>query len=151
MSDHRRLPGRTEFPFWWPVQVRWGDMDALGHVNNCIYLQYLESARVGFFEWLGFPLHGPRAAGRVPVVVSQTFHYRRQVVYPASLEVGVRCAELRTRSFVLEYALFQAEGGPLMGNGTTVLAWVEAAATQAVELPEALRERLADSAGPAPA
>jgi acyl-CoA thioester hydrolase len=32
-------PVRSDFQFWWPVTVRWGDMDAMGHVNNVLYFQ----------------------------------------------------------------------------------------------------------------
>ena len=81
MTSHRTHPTRAEFRFWWPVTVRWGDMDAMGHVNNAIYFQYLESARVGYFEtlvdWTGRDEGGGRQG---PVVVSQTFNYRLQVV-----------------------------------------------------------------------
>ena len=41
MSEKNR-PVRANFHFWWPVTVRWGDMDAMGHVNNMVYFQYVE-------------------------------------------------------------------------------------------------------------
>ena len=40
----------TGFPYVWPVEVRFRDLDALGHVNNAVFLTYLESARIGY--WL---------------------------------------------------------------------------------------------------
>src|SRR5512137_572515 len=107
MIDHRRVPSREEFTYWWPVAVRWGDMDALGHVNNTLYLQYVESARIGYFEGVGWPMERFAAEGRAPMIVSQTFHYRRQVSYPAELEVGLRCAKVGQRSLVLECGLFR--------------------------------------------
>ena len=87
MTEHGLLPTRVEFTFWWPVTVRWGDMDAMGHVNNMIYLQYLESARVGYFEAIGWGIRIVDGRKQGPVVASQTFNYRRQVVYPDELEV----------------------------------------------------------------
>ncbi len=142
MIDHRRMPVRGEFTSWWPVTVRWGDMDALGHVNNTLYLQYVESARIGYFEGIGWSMERFAAEGRAPMIVSQTFHYRRQVTYPADLEVGVRCGEIRQRSFILEYGVFRRGTDELVGNGSTALAWTDMSAGRAVELPEELRVRL---------
>jgi acyl-CoA thioester hydrolase len=118
-------------------------MDAMGHVNNSIYFQYLESARIGYFEmligWTGRD-EGPGRQG--PVVVSQTFNYRRQVHYPAELEVGVRCREIRNRSFVLEYGIFRKGTDELVGDGTSVVVWLDYDADKAVAIPPALRQAL---------
>jgi acyl-CoA thioester hydrolase len=143
MTQHRTPPTRAEFRFWWPVTVRWGDMDAMGHVNNVIYFQYLESARIGYFEtlmgWTGRDEGGGRQG---PVVVSQTFNYRLQVYYPAELEVGVRCREIRNRSFVLEYGIFRKATDELIGDGSSVAVWLDYDANKAMEIPPRLRQAL---------
>ena len=143
MSGHRTPPSRGDFRFWWPVSVRWGDMDAMGHVNNIIYLQYLESARIGYFETLSGWDGRTEGSGRQgPVLVSQTFNYRRMVFYPAELEVAVRCREIRNRSFVLEYAIFRKGTEELVGDGSSVAVWLDYDANTAVELPDTLRQVL---------
>ncbi len=145
MTDAKARPVRSEFRYWWPIIVRWKDMDAMGHVNNSTYFTYLESARIGYLAKLGClgTLEGEVRTGAV--VVSQTFHYRRQVKYPDELEVGVRCGEIRTRSFVLEYAVFRRGGDELVGNGFTVLAWLDYTAGQAIEIPPEMRKALMDA------
>ena len=119
-------------------------MDAMGHVNNIIYLQYLESARIGYLEtlanWDGRAEGGGRQG---PVLVSQTFNYRRMVFYPAELEVGVRCQEIRNRSFVLEYAIFRKGTDELIGDGSSVTVWLDYEANKSVDLPASLRQVLA--------
>lgn len=117
-------------------------MDAMGHVNNCRYLQYLECARVGYFEAMGWSSvdNGPEREG--PVVVSQTFHYRRQLHYPAEVEVGILCSEIRHRSFVLSYGVFGKGTEELFGDGSTVLVWLDFAAGKAVEIPANVRSYL---------
>lgn len=117
------------------MTVRWGDMDALGHVNNVIYLQYLESARIAFFEAKGWNSVDVGSTGQGPVVVSQTFNYRRQLHYPAEVEVGVACTEVRRRSFVLSYGVFHKGSEELIGDGSTVLAWLDYCANKSVEIP----------------
>ncbi len=143
MGSQEALPTRKDFRFWWPVAVRWGDMDAMGHVNNVLYFQYLESARLGYFDALGYPVRSEGGVRQGPVVVSQTFNYRRQVVYPADLEVGVTCREIRNRSFVLAYGLFRKETEELVGDGVSVAVWMDYQAGRAGELPAALRDALA--------
>ncbi len=142
MISRESPPTRKDFRFWWPVTVRWSDMDAMGHVNNVIYLQYLESARVGYFEAIGWPVRSEGEERQSPVLVSQTFNYRRQVVYPDELEVGVTCREIRSRSFVLAYGIFRKGTEVLVGDGTSVAVWMDFQAGRARELPPALREAL---------
>ncbi|MFI5339340.1 MAG: acyl-CoA thioesterase [Candidatus Methylomirabilales bacterium] len=141
MTDHLAPPNRADFRFWWPVTVRWGDMDAMGHVNNVIYFQYMESARIGYFEmlmgWTGRDEGGGRQG---PVVVSQTFNYRVQVYYPAELEVGVRCREIRNRSFVLEYGIFRKGTDELVGDGSSVAVWLDYNTNKAIPIPPILRQ-----------
>ena len=133
---------RADFRFWWPVTVRWGDMDAMGHVNNIVYFQYLESARIAYFETRGWKCDDSDSSRQGPVVVSQTFNYRRQLHYPAEVEVGVACAEIRNRSFVLTYGIFRKDGNDLIGDGSSVLAWLDYEAGRAVEIPAEVREHL---------
>jgi acyl-CoA thioester hydrolase len=145
MTESRALPSRADFSRWWPVTVRWGDMDAMGHVNNMMYLQYLESARVGYFEAIGWGGRMENGQRQGPVVVSQTFNYRRQVVYPDELEVGIRCQEIRGRSFILAYGVFRKGTDVLVGDGFTVTVWLDWGAGKAVEISPNLRQALAGS------
>ena len=142
MSNQTAGPARADFPFWWPVSVRWGDMDALGHVNNIVYLQYLECARVGYLEGKGWNSRDASPTRQGPVMVSQTFNYRRQLHYPAEVEVVVACTEVRRRSFVLSYGLFRKRSDELIGDGSSVLAWLDYAAGHAVEIPPDVRAHL---------
>ena len=142
MSMQPAAPARQDFRFWWPVTVRWGDMDAMGHVNNIMYLQYLESARVAYFEAIGWPVRTESGARQSPVLVSQTFNYRRQVVFPDELEVGMSCRETRGRSFVLAYGVFRKGTDILVGDGTSVAVWMDYRADNAGEIPSALRDAL---------
>jgi acyl-CoA thioester hydrolase len=143
MTQHAGRPARSDFGFWCPITIRWGDMDALGHVNNAVYMTYLESARIAFFERWGWRFPGERPG--VPVVVSQTFNYRQEVTYPADLQIGVACTEVRRRSFVLSYGVFRQGTDVLFGDGATVLAWVDAAAGRAVAIPDDVRALLTEA------
>ena len=75
-------------------------------------------------------------------MVSQTFNYRRQLHYPAEVEVGLECIEIRRRSFVLSCAIFRKGSDELIGDGTCAVAWMDYAVGKAVEIPAAVRDRL---------
>jgi len=92
VTQHQAPPIRADFRFWWPVTVRWGDMDAMGHVNNIIYFQYLESARIGYFEMLmGWTGRDEGEGRQGPVVVSQTFNWKRDDAGVAGWLRGREC------------------------------------------------------------
>jgi acyl-CoA thioester hydrolase len=122
-------------------------MDALGHVNNTVYLRYVESARIGFFERLGWDVDRFRSERQGPLIVSQSLEYRRQVTYPARLEVGMRPGEIRRRSFLLECGLFLAESEVAVGHGCCVMVWTDLVAGRAMELPARIREMLVREGG----
>lgn len=69
------------------IAIRWGDMDAMGHVNNTVYFRYMEQARIAWFESLV-----PRADawGEISIViVNATCNFRRPINYPGTVEVRV--------------------------------------------------------------
>ena len=85
MAD--QTPTRDQFKYWKTVEVRWGDMDSQGHVNNSVYFTYLESARVELIRETGFK--GKQAGdAEGPALVSTSCDFKRQVVYPATLDAG---------------------------------------------------------------
>jgi acyl-CoA thioester hydrolase len=127
-----------------PISVQWGEMDALGHVNNSMYFRYVETARLLYLEQVG----GGDFSSRddVPVVAHLALNFRQPIVYPARLLVGVRVPEMRTRSFVMECALF-LDGGEtgasaVVADGTSVIVWIDKRTGTAIALPETLREAI---------
>lgn len=133
---------RAQFPFWVPIEVRWGDMDAMGHVNNSIYFRYCESARIALLRSLNIT---SRAEGSLcgPTLVTTSCDFKREVKYPALLDVGVRVEHLSRRSFAMQYGMFFAGTEELAAVARSVNAWVNYAEMRAVELPAELRAALA--------
>ena len=138
---------RDAYRLWIPIDVRWGDMDAFGHVNNACYFTYCESARIAYFERVGLeqckeePEHGP-------AVVSATCNFRAQVHHPAALEVGARATRLGRTSFLLEYLILRRGTEDVVADGNSVVVWVDYAAGSSLPVPETLRQRLTELDGP---
>ncbi len=126
-----------------PIDVRWGDMDAFGHVNNAAYFTYCESARIRYFEELGIDMRREREDPHGPAVVSATCNFRRQVHHPASLEVGARVTHVGRTSFTLDYLIVRRDDGEIVADGTSSVVWVDYSEGTAVPVPEDLRDRMA--------
>jgi len=135
------IPSKEHFKLTERVEVRWGDMDAMGHVNNAMYFTYLESARIHFFESLGLlSLLGEDGCGIG--LVSASCNFRKEVRYPATLEIGTCVMRIGSSSFTLLHAFFDSESGQLMADGQSVVVWVNYGAGKSQPLPDALRARL---------
>ena len=129
---------REQFNHWQTISVRWGDMDALGHVNNAKYFTYCESARMSYFEAIElwkFREHDRQG----PALVTATCTFKQQVRYPAELDVGARVSEIRHRSFTLEYEIYRRGSDELVADGSSVIVWVDYEANQAIPLSDGLR------------
>ena len=122
-----------------PVEVRFRDLDAIGHVNNVVYLTYMESARIAW--WV-------RVTGRpdfrdMTMILARTeIDYRHPATYGDRLEVGVRCASMSRSSFVLEFRIQEQGSGRLVAEARKVLVHYDYAAARATPIPPDLRARI---------
>jgi len=131
-------PTRDDYPVWKALEVRWSDMDSMGHVNNAVYFTYLEMARIGFLRAEG-AVSGMKVDGKGLGLVSIKCDFKRQVHYPATLEIGTRVTKIGTRSFHLEQGVFLQDRPDVMSVGHTVMCWVDYEAERAIALPDDLR------------
>ena len=137
------MPARTV-----SVPVRWGDLDAYGHINNVAIVGLLEQARVQAFWNPDAPVLPPLAAGSpVQVVVADAqVSYRRAIAYAQAVDVVVTVPRVGGASFVIGYEI--VVGGEVAVSATTTLALVDVATWRPLRLDEGQRERLAQFAPP---
>ncbi len=129
---------RTDFRYWEGIEVRWSDMDAIGHVNNAVYFTYCEEARIRYFKalnLLGFREHDKQG----PALVSATCNFRQQVRYPAELEIGVCTSKFGSRSFTIDLEIYYKGTENLVADGTCVIAWVDYKVGRSIRVPEQLK------------
>jgi acyl-CoA thioester hydrolase len=127
-----------EFHFVHPVEVRFRDVDVGGHAHHSQALIYMEEARWAYWD---------RVAGRkgidsvdyIMADVSVRFHQR--VLYPDTLQVGVRVASLGRKHFEMEYEVRSGDG-ELLQSGTSTQVMFDYEAGSSVRVPEELRKRL---------
>ena len=128
------------FAYLVPITVAFRDLDALGHVNNAVYLTYFEHARIGY----GLQLSGGQSIGQLQFIVAEaTVTYLRPALFADQLEVGVRVSEIGTKSFVMEYGLSRRSDGEQLARGRTVQVWFDYATGRSQPVPANFREAVA--------
>jgi acyl-CoA thioester hydrolase len=127
------------FPVVVPIQVRFRDLDALGHVNNAVYLTYLEVARAAYFSRLE-----PDWVGKGHFILARAeVDFLRPILLQDPVEVGVRVVRLGRSSFDMEYLVLAA--GEEAARGKTVQVWLEGG--RPAPLPQEVRARIAELEG----
>lgn len=127
------------YRFTYEIQVRFRDLDALGHVNNAVYLTYFEAARMAY--WMH--VNGRADLSSMDMILARAeVDYRAPVGYGDVLEVGVRCASVKRSSFVLEQALVSRRTGTLVAQARKVLVHYDYTAGRSRPLTEDQRQLL---------
>lgn len=127
-----------------PVEVRWRDVDALGHVNNAVYFTYLEIARTLYFEQV---FNVPRCEESPILLVSAQCDFLSQVTRGESLEVGVRVSSAGNTSFDFEYELRSTPEGRLLARASTTQVLFDHAAGRKVPITDGWLDRVEAAQG----
>ena len=101
-------PGSLDgYPVILPVPVQWGDQDALGHVNNTIYLRWTETARIEYIRCAG--LWQLSAAAKIgPILASISCNFLRPLTYPDTIYVGARVTAIGNSSIRMAHRIVSA-------------------------------------------
>ena len=119
-------------------RVRFRDLDPMGHVNNAVFLTYLEQARVAFFSEMG----AATGLEEMNMIVARVeIDFRAPVRLGQEVEISVRASRFGTKSFDLDYEL--RAGDRLVAEAKTVLVAYDYARARPVELPPEWKERFA--------
>ena len=142
MSAGSPRPGEADVPFRFrtTVEIRFRDIDALGHVNNAVYFTYFEIARSAYFAAVQGRRLGIKDFGIV--VAEASCRYRSPAFYGERLIVEVATTSLRSRSFELRYRITVEDEGRLVAEGRTVLVAYDHRARRTTTLTPALRRQL---------
>ena len=126
------------FDFVHRETVRFRDVDAKGHVNNAVFLTYMESARVAFLVELG----AVSGLDDLSFIVARIeIDFRAPISFGEEVEVGVRASRFGSKSFDLDYEL--RVGERLVAEAKSVCVGYDYGTGQTVQIPNAWRERLA--------
>lgn len=131
-----------EFPVSIDVEVRFRDMDAFAHVDNIVYFEYFEMARVAYLDRIGMPAPGPAWHDFGWVIGSTCCRFRAPVTYPDTLAVSTRVAALSDDRVLMEYSAFSRKLGAVAAEGTCLLVAYDFDAGRAIRIREDIREAI---------
>jgi acyl-CoA thioester hydrolase len=117
------------------IPIRWGDMDAMGHVNNTIYFRYMEQVRVSWYEKMFGELSGSRQEAMV--IVNASCNFLKPLTYPGTVEVKMLFGAA-SRSSVESYYEMRMND-VLYADGAAKIVWIDVEQGKAKLLPEAIR------------
>ena len=131
-----------DYRFYHPIEVRYGDLDPQGVVNNAKYLTYFEQARVQYFVHLG--LFKPEQSFLEIGVIVADVHiaYHAPLVWGVPVQAGVRTAKFGTKSSTLEQAVVHRETGQVYASGAVVLVAYDYIKKESIPVPQVWREKV---------
>jgi acyl-CoA thioester hydrolase len=118
------------------VPIRWGDMDAMGHVNNTLYFRYMEIARLQWMFDSGVPAN-PQGEG--PVIVNAFCNFIRQLEFPGEVIVRTYSGAVGRTSFDTYHEMCRTDDpGTVYANGGATVVWVDFPSQKSAALPARL-------------
>ena len=132
------IPARKKLVHEMLIPIRWGDMDAMGHLNNGTYFRYLETIRI---EWMYAIGCKPDPLGEGPVIVNAFCNFYKQLEYPGNVRVKMYVSDPGRTTFE-SWGTMEREDAPgvvcAAGGATTI--WVDFPAQKAKTMPDWMRQ-----------
>ena len=134
LPDNKKEVHRMSIP------IRWGDMDAMGHVNNTVYFRYLETIRI---EWLRSIGCEPDPRGEGPVIVNAFCTFHKQLEFPGDVIATMYVSDVGRSSFE-SWCTLQRSDDPdtVYASGGATTGWVDFPQQKSAPLPAELRRQL---------
>jgi len=119
------------------IQIRFSDCDMMNHVNNAIYLQYFEMARMHFFNQ---DLPNWDWQSRGIILAKNTIEYKQPVFLKDNCIVEVNCIHIGTTSFTLSYHLSSNQNNKLVLKtyGESVLVCYDFTKNERISIPKSI-------------
>jgi acyl-CoA thioester hydrolase len=118
------------------IDIRWGDLDALNHVNNTLYFRYLEETRIRWFETLKQQVHKQNCG---PVIVTASCEFLQMVTYPEKLEIRLHSDPPGRSSVNLHHDIIKTSNNEIAAKGQCKVVWIDYQAQKSTPLPDAIR------------
>lgn len=133
----------SDYRFYHPIEVRYGDLDPQGHLNNAKYLTYFEQARVKYFVHLG--LFRPEQSFMDIGIILADLHitYHAPVLWGTIVNVGARASKIGNKSLTLDQCIVDSSTERLYASGTVILVAYDYHRHQTVPVPDEWREAIA--------
>ncbi len=128
------LPAQKKLVHESVVSLRWGDMDAMGHINNTLYFRYMEIARL---DWMFSVGAGTDRTAQGPVIINAFCNFLRQLEYPGDVRVKMFVAAPGRSSFESYHTIERTdEPGVVYCEGGARVVWTDYAERKSAPMPD---------------
>ncbi len=135
------IPEHKKLVYQMAIPIRWGDMDAMGHLNNTTYFRYLETIRIDWMRSIGCQ---PDPQGEGPVIINAFCNFYRQFEYPGEVLVKMYVSDPGRSSFESWGTMEKADApGAICAAGGATTVWVDFRKQKSVPMPDWMRPHLA--------
>jgi len=122
------------------IPLRWGDMDAMSHLNNVMYFRLMEEARIQWFAQMGF---ATLPVGEAPILAHAACDFVKAMTYPGTAVVKQIVTRLGRASVEMSLVIERDdEPGVAYATGRTVIVWYDYTAAKSVPWPASVRARI---------
>lgn len=130
----------ADFHFYHPVEVRYGDLDPQGHVNNAKHLTYFEQARVAYMIELGL-FTKDQSFMEIGVILADVhITYFEPIYFGQNIKVGVHTVKIGNKSMTWEQNIVEAETGKQLAKGEVVMVTYDYKQEKTISIPPEWRE-----------
>jgi acyl-CoA thioester hydrolase len=133
----------SAYPVVIEIPIAWGDMDAFQHVNNIVYFKHFESARISYFEKIGF-LEFMNQTKIGPILASTQCRYKIPLTYPDHVTVGAKEETVEKDRFIMKYVVISHKFMKIAALGEGVLVTFDYQNNIKTLIPDEIRKRIID-------
>ena len=137
----------SQFRFYHPIEVRYGDLDPQGHLNNAKYLTYFEQARISYWIKMGFFTKDQSFMELGVILADVHITYLEPVYFGQSIKVGVHVTKLGNKSMRWEQNVVDADTGKELAKGEVIIVAYDYQQEKTIPIPQEWREKIAEFEG----
>jgi acyl-CoA thioester hydrolase len=132
----------THFRFYHPIEVRYGDLDPQGHVNNAKHLTYFEQARIAYMVELGL-FTTDQSFMEIGIILADVhITYLAPIYFGQQIKVGVHIAKLGNKSMTWMQNIMDAKTGKELAKGEVVMVTYDYGEEKTINIPHEWREKI---------
>ncbi len=132
----------SDYHFYHPIEVRYGDLDPQGHLNNAKFLTYFEQARIQYWIQMGF-FTKDQSFMEIGVIVADVhLTYLAPVYFGQNVKVGVRVVKLGNKSMTWEQNIVDADAGKELARGELVIVAYDYKEEKTISIPQLWRDKI---------
>lgn len=132
----------SEFKFFHPTEIRYGDLDPQGHINNAKYLTYFEQARVHYLIELGLFSTDQSFMDLGLIVADIHIKYNAPTHFGDEIKVGVRTAKIGNKSITIEHTIIDVKTGQEKACGEVVTVMYDYRTQKTIPVPDEWRKTI---------